>query len=86
MKVIVSRQKGISKYLTACILQLHDNGTVEVEATGSAIEKLVRTVTKLRNILKDIEITDVTFEEVDYNGRKKAKLKVRIDVVQGKSG
>jgi DNA-binding protein len=64
------------------MFQLHDKGQVEIEATGSAIEKLVRTVAKLREMLNDINVSEVEFREVDYNGKKKAKLKVKVIVLQ----
>jgi len=78
--VIVSSKKPVSSYITACMFHLHDKGVVTLQATGSAIEKLVRTVSKIKEMLDEINVDEVNFEEVEYNGKKKARLKVVISV------
>lgn len=82
MVVIVSKKKKVGDYLTACIIQLHENGEVEVEATGGAIEKLVRTVSRLLNVLAETKVENIEFQEVDFEGKKKAKMRVRVVVLQ----
>ena len=72
------RDKNVGRYLTACIMKLHEMGSIELQATGSAIEKLVRTVAKLQEML-DITVDEVSFEEVDFEQKKKARLRVKIN-------
>ena len=81
MVVIVSKKKKVGDYLTACIIQLHENGRVEIEATGGAIEKLVRTVSRLIDIISEAKIEDIKFEEVEFEGKKKAKMRVNVVVL-----